>query len=183
MTRELAGRRFQPGRDRDIEDALSGNDPKVLNEWAFYYFNTDQYEEAIECWLKISEIDAGFPAVHFNLGSAFLRVGLVPEALREFGLAAERDPGDPEIAYQTAITLNLLDRNDEALDALARAVSLKADYADAHLLRGSILAKMGPGGGRWPAAADAFEMYLRCQPDADNADALGEFIERLRSGG
>lgn len=164
MTRELAGRRFQPGRDRDIEDALSGNDPKVLNEWAFYYFNTDQYEEAIECWLKISEID-------------------VPEALREFGLAAARDPGDPEIAYQTAITLNLLGRNDEALDALSRAISLKADYADAHLLRGSILAKMGPGGGRWPAAADAFEMYLRCQPDADNADALGEFIERLRSGG
>lgn len=183
MTRELAGQRFQPGRDRDFEDALSGDDPKVLNEWAFYYFNTDQYEEAIECFLKISDIDADFPAVHFNLGSAFLRVGLVPEALREFGLAAARDPGDPEIPYRTAISLNLMDRNDEALEALARAVSLKADYADAHLLRGSILAKMGPGGGRWPEAADAFETYLRCQPDADNADALGEFIERLRSGG
>ncbi len=183
MTRELAGQRFQPKRDRDIEDALSGSDPKVLNEWAFYYFNTDQYEEAIECFLKICDLDAGFPAVHLNLGSAFLRVGLVPEALREFDLAAARNPEDPEIAYQTAISLNLMDRNDEALEALARAVSLKADYADAHLLRGSILAKMGPGGGRWPEAADAFETYLRCQPDADNADALGEFIERLRSGG
>jgi hypothetical protein len=69
MTRELAGQRFQP-TDRDIEDAL-GERSEGSERMGVYYFNTDQYEEAIECWLKISEIDAGFPAVHFTWGAHF----------------------------------------------------------------------------------------------------------------
>ena len=176
MAQEDAGSRFFKKRDKDIEEALAGNDPKVLNEWAFYYFNTDQYEEAIDCFLKIVDLDPDFPAVHFNLGCALMRVGLVPESVLEFREALRRTPDDPEIHFNLALSLNQLDDNAGAIAALEKALALKPDYREALLLLGSIHAKTGS-----PAqAARAFETYLRHTPDADNADVLQEYIQRLR---
>ncbi|WP_439404595.1 tetratricopeptide repeat protein [Bradyrhizobium sp. DASA03076] len=53
--------------------------------------------------------------------------------------AARVDAGNPDVLFNYANVLRALDKTDDALDWLAKAIALSPNFADAHLNRGAIL--------------------------------------------
>jgi tetratricopeptide (TPR) repeat protein len=85
-----------------------------------------------------------------------------------------------EASWQAHLSLGRVyldtDRARLAAPHIGRALQLKPDFADAHLLAGNLLLKLGE-----PARALAeYEEYLRLAPSGDYAAPTRELVAKLR---
>jgi len=94
--------------------------------------------------------------IHTNLGLEALRAGRSQEALREFEVALENDPGMAEAWLGRALVLDSFGRSDEAEKGYRKALSLKPDFSEAHNNLGQLLARRG----RNAEAVEQFDLAL-----------------------
>ena len=96
------------------------------------YFSLGQYDEAIAAYESAVDLDPRGDVLHRNLGDAYLRVGRDKDAIAQYSQAAEllkehltinRD--DAERLGRLAICQAKLGRNQDALSAIERAITLE----------------------------------------------------------
>jgi len=102
----------------------------------------------------------------FQLAETLYRLGDVAAARERYFMAIELDEHYVEARANLGCVLAESGRADLAIAALEGALSLHADYADAHYH----LARMFDDCGDFPAARRHWERFLECAPDNPWAD-------------
>jgi tetratricopeptide (TPR) repeat protein len=131
-------------------------------------------EAAIEAFrLALMDRPDG-PEIHFHLAEALFRIGRAEAALERYYAAVEADHNYLEAWMQIGTLLAARGELEPALDALRLALSVHADYPDAHWHAADVLLQLG----RTEEAAAHWRSYLKFDtrgPWADEArQRLGE---------
>ncbi len=117
-----------------------------------------------------------------DFGLALSRLGLYPEALRQYARAAELEPDDGRHHYNVAAVHRFLGDMDAAETAIARCLELSPDDEDAHLLRAGLrtqtadsnnIAGLEQAHGR--AAGDTRKRLRVCYALAKELEDIGEY--------
>jgi tetratricopeptide (TPR) repeat protein len=88
--------------------------------------------EAIQCYLKVIEIEPRHAAAHINLGTIYYGRHEFSMAERHYRLAIEADPRYALAHFDLGNVLDETGRLTEAVDAYKTALLLAPTYADAH---------------------------------------------------
>lgn len=97
-----------------LVQSILKDDPKNLKaliELANLYFDTDQFDQAIQAYSKALEIDPGNADLRTDMGIMFRRKGEFDSAIAEFKKAAEADPTHVNSRYNLGVVL-LHDKGD-----------------------------------------------------------------------
>lgn len=113
---------------------------------------------------------------HVRAGNYRLEDGQFKEALAEFGLALEKNPGHALAHLGLAIALMQSGRDDEALAAFDRTIALKPDLAVAYANKGILLDRLGD----YPQALAHYQKALALEPKvAEGPGWLWRFLRNL----
>jgi tetratricopeptide (TPR) repeat protein len=131
----------------ELERALERfpDDASLYNLYGGYCVRAGRYDEAIEALNRALEIDRYLTDAHNWLGVAHNEKRNYGDAEREFRLAL----ADPAYPTPEKVYLNLgvmyaeQGRDDEALEALRRAVGIDPKYFMAHFQLASVLERIG----------------------------------------
>lgn len=91
----------------------------------------------------IEEEYSGSSGLAFKTGHLRLEDGKFEEALQNFEEALKIDQNDHNAIFGRALSLMGLNRDEEALESLSRAISIKPDFAAAYANRGILHDRMG----------------------------------------
>jgi tetratricopeptide (TPR) repeat protein len=125
---------------RAIDQALllSPGKPEWLLQRVKCLGASGNVEAAIATSQKIAAHQFDRARLAADFGLALTRLGLYPEALRQYACAAELEPNDGRHYYNLAAVLRFLGDIDTALSAISRCLELSPDDEDAHLLRAGL---------------------------------------------
>lgn len=127
-------------------------------------------EEAVRCYERALELEAGEPEVLFNLGNALYSLERKTEAAQRFVEATRADPEFIEAWNNLGNALGEIDLPNEALQAYRRALAIEPDYADAHFNLAETLAALGARA----AAERHWRAYLVQDPWSSWAEVVRE---------
>ncbi len=99
----------------------------------------DRLQEAVDDFQAAIEIDEENPRPWEGLGEACRRAGMFESAADAWQVAFGLDPNNTVSAQQFAIALCDVERLDEALAVLERAVELRPEDASSHAFMGRVL--------------------------------------------
>jgi tetratricopeptide (TPR) repeat protein len=160
----------------------------VLSKLAESYQKAKEYPQAVDAYQKAiaqSPDDAG---LHNNLGTVYADTGKFPEAQAEFEKAAQLDPTHASRYYFNvgAIMYNA-GKMDAALEAFKKVIAADPQNAEAYFLEGqSLMGKvtMTPDGKvvAPPGTVEAFETYLKLEPNGPNAPTAKAILQTLQGG-
>jgi tetratricopeptide (TPR) repeat protein len=106
------------------------------------------------------------------LGNIYDDSGKPEEAIAQYKKAMEIVPNSGRPAYNYAVTLSHLKRDQEAIGALQDAVKLDPGYASAHYLLGRLLAKNG----ELYAAQDHLNKFIQLEPRGERFDKATKLL-------
>jgi tetratricopeptide (TPR) repeat protein len=93
-------------------------------------------EEAIAHFEKAIAIKPDYAEARNSLGNVLVRLNRMDQAVLQFekALDVSRQDAEPYLraCYNIGVSLQALDRHDEAISHFARAIAIKPDYAEAH---------------------------------------------------
>jgi len=147
----MAQSMFNGGRVSEALVELEGalvrfpDDASLYNLYGGYCVRAGRYDEAIEALNKTLEIDPYLTDAHNWLGVAYNEKGNPGEAESEFRLALA-DPAYPtpeKVYFNLGVMYAEQGRDDEALEALRRAVGIDPKYFMAHFQLASTLERIG----------------------------------------
>jgi tetratricopeptide (TPR) repeat protein len=178
--------------------AKDKNVPIVLARLADAYGNAAKQEQsrdariqdeqkAIDTYQKALELTPNDPALHNNLGSVYAEMGKVADAQREFQKAADINPaGASGYYYNLGVVMVNQGKMDEASTALKKATDLDPNNANAFYWYGMALlgkAETKPDGTvvPVPGTVEAFQSYLKLQPNGQWAQAAQASIDQLKA--
>jgi len=106
--------------------------------------------------------DPEFVQAHFNRGLTLLKLGDAPGAIEEFRTVwnAEGSAMKASTAFHIALAEQSRDRLTDAGKWLDEAIKINPDFAEAHLVRGTILERLG----QFEKAGRAYREVMRIQP-------------------
>lgn len=130
----------------------------ALAEWG-------KYEKAEAAFSRALEKDPANIEILSNVGLAALRAGHLDRAQRVFEIAVQQRPDDVEAIFNLARVRAAQGDNETALVLLSRARRLAPGRPDLLLS----LARMYAEAGFFSGAADAYEAYVKLQPEDSSA--------------
>lgn len=143
---------------REAEKRL-GQTPKVLNRWGYLHLDAGDFDEAIQAFERVLEIDPGDPDAPIFLVQAFRLKRDFDRASAALDVARSRLGEQPGVLKQQAWLLYDQEDYDAAIEIFERVLKIDPNDSDALVYRGQI---------------------LRLKRDFDKATtALGEAEERL----
>jgi len=143
-------------------------------------------QKAIESYQKALALSPNDPGLHNNLGSVYAEMGKVDDAKAEFQKAAEANPsGASGYYYNLGVVMVNQGKMDDASVALKKATDLDPNNASAFYWYGMALlgkAQTKPDGTvvAVPGTIEAFETYLKLQPNGQWAQAAQASIDQLK---
>jgi tetratricopeptide (TPR) repeat protein len=156
------------------------------SSWRAHYnlaealYASDQYAEAEKEYRSVLTVESGVLAIraHHFLGLALYKQGRLDEAIAEYRTAIEKAEGKyAEARYNLGISLLEQKNPVEAEQQFKLAVEQeKKPWPEAQYN----LAKAIEAQKRYREAADAYEVYLKLSPDAEDAKRMREYIDYLR---
>ncbi len=171
-----------PGGGVSPDEATAALDELVREVPAFVEFRVllagllvrqDRVDEAVEHYLRASELLPEDVDLQFNLAVALVKTGRRAEAVPHYRRAAALRPDYTEAYHQLGVILLSLGRLDEAADEFATAVRLEPDHARAHTQRGVALYRLGRG----DESIASFREALRADPElAEAHNGLGAVL-------
>ena len=97
-----------------------------------YILNVLQrYEEALECFDKILELNQDYASAWHNKGYTLHKLGRLSEAIEIYKKRLELEPSNAYIWNKTGFMLNDLQRYEEALECFDKTLELNPKYANA----------------------------------------------------
>jgi CheY-like chemotaxis protein/TolA-binding protein len=109
-------------------------------------------------------------------GQARYKAGDLKGAAQLFGQAVETNPQGVDAMVALANAYYELDKNQEALAVVRRAVGIRPSHARAHLTLGTILQTLGQNQG----AIQAYNTYLKLEPKGQFAADVRSILKNLR---
>lgn len=106
-------------------------------------FVSDEYEESIELFHKVLEVDPGCAKAYQAIAVANVRLERVDQAIENIDRALECEPENPRLHYHKGAILFHSEKLDEAIESLSRAITLDPTYAPAYTLRSSVFEALG----------------------------------------
>jgi Flp pilus assembly protein TadD len=178
--------------------AKDKNVPVVLSQLAQSYANAAKQEQgldtrkqdqqkAIDYFQKAMALDPNNAGLHNNLGSVYAEMGKVDEAKAEFQKAADINPaGAGGYYYNLGVVMVNQGKMDDASAALKKATDLDPNNANAFYWYGMALlgkAQYKPDGTivPVPGTLEAFETYLKLQPNGQWAQSAQASIDTLKT--
>ncbi len=172
---------------------------KILGLWfalalalgCMTYLRNRDYRTALLLWADTVRKNPGSARAHSQLGTAYLQLGQLPDALREYLLVVKIDPAYRDGYNDVGLVQLRQGRVEDALTTLAQSVERNPEFAVAHFDYGNALFT----GNRLAEAEKQYRAALRLQPnyaEAHNnlgavlskqgqmAAAVAEFQEALR---
>ncbi|UYV70810.1 TMTC3 [Cordylochernes scorpioides] len=153
---------------------VNQNNAKLYNNVGHALESQGQFEQALEYFLKASEVQPDDMGAHINVGRTYNNLQRYEEAEAAFrrakSLLPHPRPGEPYHSRMAPNHLNvflnlanLISRNNtrlEEADALYRqAISMRADYIEAYINRGDILIKLN---NLAPEAPEHISACIKC---------------------
>jgi tetratricopeptide (TPR) repeat protein len=141
------------------------------NDWVFYKKLAEVSEElndptaAVDCWTQVEKLIPQSPVAPSNLHSILLNEGKFEQAADQYEKALKLDKNFTEGTYANWLNTmagKVLQKSgpDAALPLFSQAISLKPNFAEAHIGRGTTLKAMG----KTNEAKQEFRMALRHPP-------------------
>ena len=178
--------------------AKDKNVPVVLSQMAQAYAkaaDVDQnrdtrlqdQQKAIDTYQKAMVISPNDAGLHNNLGSIYATMGKVDDAKAEFQKAADLDPTHAgNYYYNLGVVMVNQGKMDDASVALKKATDIDPNNANAFYWYGMALlgkAETKPDGSvvPVPGTIEAFQTYLKLQPNGPWAQAAQASIEQLKA--
>lgn len=146
----------QLGKDDNMRLAFSLG--TTLAEW-------EMYDRAEAAFSRALEKDPANPEILYNVGLAALHAGHLDRAQRVFEIAVQRQPTDVDSIFNLARVHAAQGNQESALVLVAQARRLAPDRPDLLVF----LARLYAEAGFFSGAADAYEEYLKLQPEDHNA--------------
>ena len=169
LTPRPRGARLTDQAQQEIQRVLAALEAAPPAEASLLYANgcfaARRFADAAAVYQQILERRPAHPDAGFNLGLAYLRLKMLPEALGEFTKVTERQPSLAEAYYQRGNTYDDLGDHELASADYGRAVGLKPDYLQAIYNRGLVLAQLG----HHDRAIEDFDRVIELRPDLSNA--------------
>ena len=144
-------------------------------------------QKAVDYFQKAMQLDPNNAGLHNNLGSVYAEMGKVAEAQAEFQKAADINPaGASGYYYNLGVVMVNQGKMDEASVSLKKATDLDPTNANAFYWYGmALLGKAGtkPDGtvDVVPGTIEAFQTYLKLQPNGQWAQAAQASIDSLKA--
>ena len=121
--------------------------------------NSD-WKDGLNLWSQTLKHVPDSPGVRSNLGRAYVEIGMLDEALKEFQTAIKLDPKAYKAHYNLGFAYEQKGMIPEAIQAYERTIRINPKYTDAHFNLGNIYARMG----RLTDAARAYKSALEFDP-------------------
>ncbi len=154
--------------------------PSVWGNLAAAYAKLEQNDKALETYTTALELDPENSAFYQNMGSIYAAKGDDVKA-REYyekaaSLAKDLSPRDAaNNYYNMGVTYINAGKNDEAMEALNKAIEIDPTHGESHYQLGVVLL----GQGDMEGAIDIWKKYLEVSPDGPNAPTAQELIKSL----
>ena len=178
--------------------AKDKNVPVVLAQLGQSYGNAAKQEQnrdarmqdqqkAIDYFQKAMQVDPNNAGLHNNLGSVYAEMGKVEDAKGEFQKAADINPaGASGYYYNLGVVMVNQGKMDDAAVALKKSTDLDANNANAFYWYGMALlgkAEYKPDGTvvPVPGTIEAFQTYLKLQPNGQWAQPAQASIDQLKA--
>ena len=131
----------------DYNAALS-RDPnftKALNNRAVVYLTRGQYDLALADVNKVLELDPAYVNAYINRAAIFINsnVRQYENALADYASVLSYEPDNWQGLYFSAYSLQRLQRYQEALDFLDRAIQVRGEQGNFYFTRAQILMQLG----------------------------------------
>lgn len=156
------------------------------NSWRVHYnlaealYASEQYAESEKEYRLVLTLQSGVLSIraHHFLGLALYKQGRIDEAIAEYRAAIEKAEGNyAEARYNLGISLLEQKKPVEAEQQFKLALEQeKKPWPEAQYN----LAKAIEAQKRYREAADAYDVYLKLAPDAEDAKRMREYVEYLR---
>ncbi|UCF37123.1 MAG: tetratricopeptide repeat protein [Acidobacteriota bacterium] len=158
-------------------------DPGQSSVWANLgssYMKLDRNEEAIEALNKAIELEPDNATYFQNLGGTYAALGQTDKARELYekaaGLSAELNPSDAAVNYYNmGVTYINTGKNQEAAEALLKAIELDPNHAESHYQLGITMLGLG----QMEDAIKYLQKYVEIDPAAVNAEVAKALIEQL----
>ncbi|MEM3444749.1 MAG: tetratricopeptide repeat protein, partial [Thermoplasmata archaeon] len=151
---------LQTGRNEEalkILEKLVENNPGIEEIWnnlGNIYARKGKIEEAVESYTRAIELNPDYIIARYNLGMVLAQKGEYAPAIEQFSQVLERE--EMFEAYSAKASCEYaMQRFEEALNTVNRAISLNSKNVNAWLLRGAILAEL-------EKTEDAFNTFKEC---------------------
>ncbi|WP_298873099.1 tetratricopeptide repeat protein [uncultured Bradyrhizobium sp.] len=119
--------------------ASSSLNPSAVLDRAIAAQRSGNLLEAERAYTAVLKGSRTHPVALHMLGLLHIQRGNFADAEPLLKKAARVDSANPDVLFNYANVLRALDKTDEALDWLAKAIALSPNFAHAHLNRGAIL--------------------------------------------
>jgi tetratricopeptide (TPR) repeat protein len=183
--------------EKALPMAKDKNVPVVLSQMAQSYGKAAGQEQtrdarlqdqqkAVETYQKAIQLSPNDAGLHNNLGSVYAEMGKVDEAKAEFQKAADLNPaGAGGYYYNLGVVMVNQGKMDDAAVALKKATEIDPKNANAFYWYGMALlgkAETKPDGSvvPVPGTIEAFQSYLKLDPNGQWAQAAQASIEQLK---
>ena len=150
--------------------ALDNSNPRIIRYGIAAKLHNRQHDLALAAAEEFVERAPEDPIAHRMVALVLAYTGRIEEALESLQRSKALSPRTPPYHYWIfGVVLNLLGRDDEAIDLLSQAISRAPNYLTNHVILTAIYAKIG----RHDEARQAAEEILRISPKY-NAEKFGE---------
>lgn len=183
---DAANTLYNNGQYQDAASAFekileeNGDQSVVWAKLAMTYTKLDNSQKAAASYEKAIELDPQNTAYLQNLGSVYASMGDDAKARELYQKAAEIGAaGDPKDAamsfYNMGVTYINAGKNQEASDALNKAIKFDPNYAEAYYQLGLTLLGLG----KTDEAVTRLKKYLELAPNSENAAVAQELVKQL----
>jgi tetratricopeptide (TPR) repeat protein len=162
-------------RDPSVNDARTNWSAEQWFAEGCRHLDAHRPEAAIEAFRLALMVRPDGPEIHFHLAEALFRIGRAEAALERYYAAVEGDHNYLEAWMQIGAILAARGELEPALDALKLALSVHADYPDAHWHAADVLLQLG----RPEEAAAHWRNYLKFDTRGPWADEARQRLEEI----
>lgn len=140
---------------------------KAWNNRAVVLWHLEQYDEALASTKKALELDASYAQAWFNQGRIYSNTQQYQQALNAYDEVLRLNPNSEmaNLWINRAAVLWHLDRGDETLAALDKAIQIDPKSTQAFVNKGIVLLELK----RFEAAIAAYDQALEVDPQANAA--------------
>ncbi len=128
---------------------LAPGDRRGYNYLGIIYMELGLYDEALATFTKLTELDPKNAEAVTDLGAAYFKKGKISESMDLFKKAISMKPYSPLARKNLGFTYSVLKKWPEAIDELALARDIDAQYRDVEFMLRDILAQALPDLEKW----------------------------------
>lgn len=141
------------------------------------YFQMEKYDQAEEYYRKVLESDPENQESMLLIGNCYSNIGEEDKALEWYNRIEFEKIDDPMVLFNIGSNFYNQSKFEEALKYYKKAVEIQNDFLDALYQLGLSYLTLE----KYRDSVDAFENYLKYDPDSERASQVKGFIEFLKT--